>query len=135
MELVAIGSEYVLRYDDYKLVSLKKDGVEIAPDFSNMVSAGVYTVTVEIFENGKISENGLYHMGTYFGRFTFDYTIERLDLSDYIKVSGNHKTYAEDTPLTVTVDGYDVDDSYVSVQYLSFDRTTPMPAVTGWSFP
>lgn len=129
LELVAIGSEYVLGYDDYKLVSLKKDGVEIAPDFSNMVSAGVYTVTVEIFENGKVSESGLYHTGTYFGRFTFDYTIERLDLSDCIRVSGNHKTYAEDTPLTVTVDGYDVDDSYVSVQYLSFDRTTSYGAL------
>lgn len=129
LELVAIGSEYVLDHDDYKLVALKKDGVETAPDFSNMVSAGVYTVTVEIFENGKISENGLYHTGMYFGRFTFDYTIERLDLSDYIEVSGNHKTYAEDVPLEVTVDGYDVDDAYVSVQYLSLDRTTSYGAL------
>ena len=129
--LRSIGTEYELDGNDFRLVSLLKDGVEIDPDLGNVYAAGVYTITVQIFEENKISENGLYHTGRYYGVFTFDYTVEKFDVGESINVTGNRKTYAQDTPLVVTVEGYEelIDSSEISVTYLSYDRTTSYGAL------
>ena len=122
LNIKAIGAEYELDADDFRLISLKKDGAEIEPDFANVISSGVYTFTVQIFEKGKTDESGLYHTGNYYGIFTFDYVIDKLDLSSDIGVSGNFKTYAENVPLEVFVKGYDdIGSEHFSIEYFSFD--------------
>ncbi len=110
---------YALDASDFRVDKLLLNGVETA----EIRVAGVYTVTVSIDE-GVTQSGDIYYYGKHKGTYTFTYTVNKRDLSDYMSVTGNEKVYADNSVrLTVSFGEYDgkVDLSTVTYHYYAAD--------------
>ena len=110
---------YALDASDFYIEKLILNGEET----DEIRAAGVYTVTVSIDE-GVTQSGNAYYYGKHKGTYTFEYTVAKRDLSDYMSVTGNEKVYADNSVrLTVSFGEYDgkVDLSTVTYRYYAAD--------------
>ena len=116
----ASNTDYHLGTEDFRIDSILLNGAET----DEISAAGVYTVTVVIDEGMTLGADGKYYYGKHKGSYTFEYTVSKRDISEYITVEGNDKVYADNSVrLKASFGEYDgkVNTASVIYRYYSAD--------------